>query len=210
MRGKCKTMTRQSRAFFTVIAMCAAISLPTAAYAFDWYGGASFGKNRYQVTGGDFFINQTFSGSVDGNDNAWKAFIGMQLFEKYVSAEFGYIDLGTTSAKGTVSGAPVTATSKTKAYTASLVGLIPMGGRFDMLVRLGMAAPKAHVATTNAGVGSSQNSSDIKIFGGLGAQFDITKKTSVRIEYERFNQGSVGPTYANVLSAGFTYLFYTE
>ena len=105
MRGKRKTMTRHIRAFIAVSAMFAVTFLPTAVYAFNWYGGASVGKNSYEVTGGDYFPFQTFSGGADGNDTAWKAFIGMQLFEKYVSAEFGYNYLGKASAKGTISGA---------------------------------------------------------------------------------------------------------
>jgi len=134
----------------------------------------------------------------------------MQLFEKYVSAEFGYNDLGNASAKGTISGAPVSASSETKAYSASLVGLIPLGSRFDMLIRLGFAAPKADISTTQAGVTTTQTTSDIKVFGGLGAQVDFSKKFSARLEYERYNQGSVGPAYANVLSVGFIYLFDTK
>jgi opacity protein-like surface antigen len=210
MRGKRKTMTRHIRAFIAVSAMFAAISLPTAVYAFDWYGGVSMGKNSYEVTGGDYFPFQTFSGSADGNDSSWKAFVGMQLFEKYVSAEFGYSYLGKASANGTISGATVSATSKTTAYTASLVGLIPMGTKFGALIRLGFAAPKADITTTNAGVSTTQHTSDLKVFGGLGAQFDFSKQLSARLEYERYNQGSLGPSYANVLSVGFTYLFSTK
>jgi opacity protein-like surface antigen len=210
MRGKFKTTTRQFRALLATFAMLATASMSTAVYAFDWYGGASLGNNRYEVTGGDYFPNQTFIGSADGNDGAWKVFLGMQLFEKYVSAEFGYNDLGSASANGTISGAPVSASSETKAWTAALVGLIPLGSKVDMLIRLGLAAPKVDITTTQAGIRSTETSSDIKIVGGLGAQLDFTKKFGARLEYERFNQGSIGPAYANVLSVGFTYLFYTE
>ena len=108
MRGKRKSMTRHIRAFIAVSAMFAATSLSTAAYAFDWYGGASVGNNRFEVSSGGFFANQTFTGVTDGNDGAWKAFVGMQLIEKYVSAEFGYSYLGKSSVKGTISGAAVT------------------------------------------------------------------------------------------------------
>jgi OmpA-OmpF porin, OOP family len=210
MRGKCKKMTRHFRALLAVVAMFATSSMSTAVYAFDWYGGASMGKNSYEVTGGDYFPFQTFSGGADGNDGAWKVFLGMQLFEKYVSAEFGYNYLGKASANGTISGAPVSASSKTTAYSASLVGLIPLGSKFDILMRLGFAAPKADISTTQAGVTKTQTTSDIKVFGGLGAQIDFSKNWSARLEYERFNQGSLGPPYANVLSVGFTYLFDTK
>jgi OOP family OmpA-OmpF porin len=167
-------------------------------------------KNSYEVTGGDFFPFQTFTGSADGNDGAWKAFVGMRLFEKYVSAEFGYNYLGKASVKGTVGGSAVTGNSETYAYTASLVGLIPVGSKFDMLIRMGFSGPKAQITTTTAGVTSTQYTSDIKFYGGLGAQFDFTDKFGARIEYERFNLGSLGPAYANVFTVGFTYLFYTE
>lgn len=210
MRGKCKTMTRHFGALFSAVATFTAAALPTAAYAFDWYGGASVGNNRYEVSGGDYFPNQTFVGSVDGNDGAWKAYIGMRLFEKYVCAEFGYVDFGTASAKGTVSGTPVTATSDTTAYTAALVGFIPVGKTFDAMIKLGFAAPYADITTTKAGVSTTEHNTDLKFYGGLGAQMNFTEKFAARLEYERFVQGSDGPPYANVLSVGFTYLFYTE
>ncbi len=210
MRGKRKTMTRHIRAFIAVSAMFAATSLSTAVYAFDWYGGASVGKNSYEVTSGDFFPNQPFSGVTDGNDGAWKAFVGMQLFEKYVSAEFGYSYLGKSSAEGTISGAAVTGNSETTAFTAALVGLIPMGTKFGALIKLGLDRPKSDITTTKAGVSSTQTTTNIQIFGGLGAQFDFSKTLSARLEYERYDLGSIGPKYANVLSVGFTYLFDTK
>jgi opacity protein-like surface antigen len=210
MRGKRKSMTRHIRAFIAVSAMFAATSLSTAAYAFDWYGGASVGKNSYEVSSGDFFANQPFSGVTDGNDGAWKAFVGMQLFEKYVSAEFGYSYLGKSSVKGTISGAAVTGTSETTAFTASLVGLIPMGTKFAALIRLGLDRAKSDITTTKAGVSDSETTTNLQVFGGLGAQFDFSKKLSARLEYERYDMGEIGPKYANVLSVGFTYLFYTK
>jgi opacity protein-like surface antigen len=211
MRGKRKTMTRHIRAIIAVSAMFAATSLPTAVYAFDWYGGASVGKNSYEVTGGDFFPFQGFSGSADGNDAAWKVFVGMQLFEKYISAEFGYSYLGKSSVNGTVSGGvPVTGTSETKTFTAALVGLIPMGTKFGALIKLGLDAPKSDITTTKAGVSSGEDTSNIQMFGGLGVQFDFSKKFSARLEYERYDLASIGPRYANVLGVGFTYLFDTK
>jgi opacity protein-like surface antigen len=210
MRGKRKTMTRHIRAFIAVSAMFAATSLSTAVYAFDWYGGASVGKNSYEVTPGDFFDTQQFSGVTDGNDGAWKAFVGMQLFEKYVSAEFGYSYLGKSSANGTISGAPASATSETAALTAALVGLIPMGTKFGALIRLGLDAAKSDITATKAGVSTREDTSNLQIFGGLGAQFDFSKTLSARLEYERYDLGSIGPKYANVLSVGFTYLFDTK
>ena len=210
MCGKRKTMTCRFRHVLGVVAVFAAASMSTAAHAFDWYGGASAGQNSFEVTGGDFFPFQTFSGTADGYDTAWKAFLGMRLFEKYVSAEFGYNYLGKSNVSGTVSGSPASGHSKTDAYTASLVGMIPIGSKFGMLIRMGFSAPEAQITTTKAGVTTTQYTSDLKFYGGLGAQFDFTDKFSARFEYERFNQGSLGPSYANVMSLGFTYLFYTD
>ena len=210
MRGKYKTMTRHFMAFSAAFALYAAIFLPTAAYAFDWYGGASAGSNRYEVSGGDYFPQETLTGTTDGVHGAWKAYIGMRLFDKYVSAEFGYMNFGSATVKGTISGAPVRANSKTETYTAALVGLIPIGTKFDALIELGLHAPQTKITTTTGGVSTVQNTSDMKLFGGLGAQFDFSDTISARLEYERFVMGSVGPSYANVLSVGFTYLFYTE
>lgn len=206
MYGQFNKMTRHLRVALAVVVTMGTLAIPTAGHAMDIYGGLSLGQARHEATGGDL-LGQGFSGAaVDGNDSGWKAFIALELWDKYVGAEFGYADLGKATAKSAAS----TATSEAQAYTASAVGLIPFGSQSGVMIRLGIAGTKAHVQTTGpigAGAVSSANVTDNKIFGGFGFQHYFTKTLGVRVEADRYNMGSIGSPYVNMISAGVVYQF---
>lgn len=206
MRGKFNISTRRFRALMTALVTAGAMVVPVTAQAIDWYGGLSVGQAGHEATGGDL-AGPGFSGSVDGNDGGWKVLLGMILWDKYVGAEFGYVDLGTASAKGTVSGSSVTAVTDAKAYTASVVGLIPLGDQLGLTIRLGLSNPIVDLTVTNAGVPTTSHSTDMKVFGGMGVHYDFSKSTGVRIEAERYNMGSIGSPYVNLLTVGLVYRF---
>ncbi len=206
MRGKCSVFARGFRALVVSFVSAGALTVPLIASATDWYGTFGVGQAGHEATGGDI-AGAGFSGGVDGNDSGWKAMLGMVLWDKYVGAEFGYVDLGKASAKGTISGSAVTATSEATAYTASVVGLIPFGDQLGLTIRLGVSNPKADVTVTRAGVTTTSHATDMKIFGGMGFQYDFSKSTGVRLEAERFNMGSIGSPYVNLLTVGLVYHF---
>jgi hypothetical protein len=206
MRGKFYISARRFRALMTAVVAAGVMTVPVAAHAWDWYSGFGVGQAGHEATGGDL-AGPGFSGSVDGNDSGWKAFLGLVLWDKYVGAEFGYVDLGTASAKGTISGSAVTAKTDATAYTASVLGLIPFTDRLGLTIRLGVSNPRVDVTVTNAGVTTTSHTTDMKIFGGMGLQYDFSKHTGVRIEAERYNMGSIGSPYVNLITAGFVYRF---
>ena len=206
MRGEFYISARRFRAFMTALVTAGVMAVPVAAQAIDWYGGLSVGQAGHETTGGDL-AGQGFLGSVDGNDSGWKVLLGMVLWDKYVGAEFGYVDLGTASAKGTVSGSTVTAKTDATAYTASIVGLIPFGDQLGLTIRLGVSNPTVDLTVTKAGVPTTSRSTDMKVFGGLGMHYDFSKSTGVRIEAERYNMGSIGSPYVNLVTVGLVYRF---
>ena len=209
MRGEFKTMTRHFRIIFSAMVTAGVMAIPLAAQAMDWYGGLSYGQARAETTGGDL-LGSGFTGSVSGNHSGGKAFLGMELWDKYVGAEFGYVELGKASANGTVGGSFSAATSQVNAYTAALVGYIPIGGPIGAIIRLGAAEERETITTSGAlggGAHPSSQNSDLKLFGGFGFQYDFSKTMAARVEVERFNQGSVGSPYINLISAGLIYRF---
>jgi hypothetical protein len=206
MRGKFYISARRFRALMTAVVAAGVMTVPVAAHAWDWYSGFGVGQAGHEATGGDL-AGPGFSGSVDGNDSGWKAFLGLVLWDKYVGAEFGYVDLGTASAKGTISGSAVTAKTDATAYTASVLGLIPFTDRLGLTIRLGVSNPRVDVTVTNAGVTTTSHTTDMKIFGGMGMQYDFSKHMGVRIDAERYNMGSIGSPYVNLITAGFVYRF---
>jgi hypothetical protein len=212
MYGQFNKTTRHLRVALAVVATMGTLAIPTAGHAMDIYGGLSLGQARHETTGGDL-LGGGFSGTVNGDHSGGKAFVGLELWDKYVGAEFGYADLGKASAKGTVTGggsAASSATSEAMAYTASLVGLIPFGSQFGATIRLGFAGEQISVNTTGPigpGAVNSAHGSDLKLFGGLGAQYYFSKTIGMRLEVDRYNMGSIGSPYINMISAGVVYQF---
>jgi len=198
-----KNMSRALILFSTLVTTL--LACPLTANAMDWYVGAGFGEARHEATGGDI-AGPGFLGTVDGNENTWKAFLGMELWDKYVGAEFGYVDLGTAVANGTIAGSPVRSRSQAEAYTAALVGQLPIGN-FGILVKLGVSGVKANLTPSGTGTLPSGHSSDIKIFGGTGLQYYVSKKSIIRFEADRYNMGSIGSPYINTLTVDYIYRF---
>ena len=206
MYSELKTTTCRLRLAFIAVVTTGLMAIPAMTHAMDWYGGLGYGQSGHEATGGDL-LGSGFSGSVDGNDSGWKALAGMALWDKYVAAEFGYVNLGKASAKGTKSGSAVTATSEGKGYTAAIAGLIPFGDRFGLVLKIGAIGAQVFVATTGATAPTSRHSSDLSPFAGIGVQYDFSKKMGVRFEAERYNMASLGSPYVNLLSAGLIYRF---
>jgi len=206
MYGQFNKTTRHLRTALAVVATMGALAIPAVGNAYDTYGGFSLGQARHEATGGDLLGQGFSSAAVDGDNTGWKAFVAMELWDKYVGAEFGYTDLGKATAKAGGS----TATSEAQAYTFSAVGLIPIGSKSGVMLRLGIAGTRTHVQTSGpigAGAVSSANVTDNKMFGGFGFQHYFTKTLGVRIETDRYNMGSIGSPYINMISAGVVYQF---
>ncbi|HYA39205.1 MAG TPA: outer membrane beta-barrel protein [Candidatus Methylomirabilis sp.] len=203
MNSKFKTITGYFRVVCVVVATMGMMTIPSVSHAVDWYGGLSVGEARHEATVGDLLGSSFTTGSVDGNDNGWKAFAGMALWDKYVGAEFGYVDLGEATAKsGTAS-----ATSRDKGYTAALAGLIPFTDRFGLLLKFGLIGSNVEVSKSVSGVSTTSHATDLNPFGGMGFQYDFSKNLGARVEVERYNAGSLGSPYINLISGGIVFRF---
>jgi len=200
MNSKFKTIIDYFRIVFIVTTMMA---IPSVSHAMEWYGGLSLGQARHEATVGDLLGTSFTTGSIDGNDGAYRLFAGMVLWDKYIGAEFGYVDLGEALARSGSSRASSTA----KGYTASIAGLIPFTDRLGMILRIGAAGKKVTLTTSGSGVPPSSHSTDLNVFGGFGFQYDFSKNLGARVEVERYNSGSLGSPYINMISGGIVYRF---
>ena len=154
-------------------------------------GGGQAEANELSFT--DFDDGSGISGSLDESDSGWKVFAGYKFFE-YFALELAYVDLGlvsfdaTSDASGSVYAAgPVTGFVSASGPSASAIGIIPLGDRFDFLVKAGFMAWKADVSVSNSAFGTANSEEDgTELAFGLGAQFRFTDRFSVRAEWERF------------------------
>jgi OOP family OmpA-OmpF porin len=142
----------------------------------------------------------TVGSKLDDSDKTWGVHFGYR-FNRYVAAEFGYVDLGRTDYTNevalTTSGGPFTFDADWRLLShgpfASVIGLYPIGDKFEVHVRGGLYFSDTRlrvraVDVTDPSVVASfeVKDSDKDFFGGIGATWNINPSYSLRVEYERY------------------------
>lgn len=130
------------------------------------------------------------SSTVDDSDTAFGAAVGYQVTE-YFAAELAYVDLGEISYRATIDGddsATLDASARGPAF--SLLGIVPIGERFAVYGRAGIALMdcEGEAALTIDGVTDSASDSTNRSNGlyGLGGEFNATDRFGVRLEWTRY------------------------
>jgi len=135
----------------TKLAIAVALTLACgAAWSADegFYVGASIGMSdvtaHYSAKESDSIDGTYYKDKVDfsGSDFAWNIYVGYD-FNKYLAAEFGYMDLGSPSDqvdKGSVEGGTYKQTAEVKlnGIDLAVVGKVPLGESWDVHARLGL------------------------------------------------------------------------
>jgi OmpA-OmpF porin, OOP family len=141
------------------------------AQAQEVYVGGSFGASSWSI------VNAP-GASVDGDDVGYKVVFGSQL-NPYLAVEIGWADLG----KAKLTGAGVSGDLTGKGGFIDLVGMLQTSKDWWLLGRIG--AFNGEVKGQVSGVGSdTDRGTNVKY--GLGAQFDISRTTMLRAEWERY------------------------
>jgi hypothetical protein len=137
---------------------------------------------------------------LDDGDKTWSVNIGYR-FNRWVAAEVGYIDLGKIDYTNTVqlvqAGTPFNFLSDVRILShgpfASVIGLFPLGDRFDAHLRGGLyfADTRERSRAVNAADPTDSLSVEAKdsgseFFGGIGGTWNINPSYSVRVEYQHF------------------------
>lgn len=188
----------------TAIAAPAAIAADMAAGDAGWYAGLSAGRADYKDgcdTSGTGFV-----GSCDDDDTGWKLYGGYQ-FTKNWGLEFGWVDFGEISAKGTILGIPATAKAEVDGWTLSGVGTLPFADNFSGFAKLGIIRAKVDMKGTIGGVSGSADDTSTEWAAGLGVKYDFTNNVSLRAEWERFNDLGDLESDIDLLSIGVVFKF---
>ena len=184
------------------VATASFIAIPSA-YAQQptsgWYLGGGIGKSNFELETADFDIAGTTQ-TRDESDTGWKLFAGYQ-FTQHFGAEVMYARLGEASAGYSV-GAAGSARVDYEASSWALAATARYPFRaFSLLGRLGAAKNEAELtvgsvggplgaALTAAGLGAGTSASKTRssLYWGLGAQFDVARNFSVRLDYDNFGK----------------------
>jgi OOP family OmpA-OmpF porin len=141
-----------------------------------------------------------FESSLDDSDIGWGVQVGYRI-NRYIGVEVGYIDLGEGlyEAVMTVSDGfeslpvEVSARVESSGPTAAVLGLIPVGERFDVHAKAGMYFSDNRFRTRVRDIEFAENfvhsevdGSDQDVFVGLGGAWRINDSYSLRFEFQRF------------------------
>jgi OOP family OmpA-OmpF porin len=176
--------------------LLAALAMAAAAPAFaqSWYAGVSAGATRSDVDAGRIngdLANLGFASpttSSDKSDSTWRIFAGCAPLP-WLGIEAYYADLGKARWDATVTpNGTLSARIKAKAYgIAATASLSPME-RLRLFAKAGVARTDADASFSSSGfVELAQSSTSKKQTSGvygIGAQYAITPRVSVRAEYD--------------------------
>jgi OOP family OmpA-OmpF porin len=168
-----------------------------------FYAGVHLGQAKAKSSCDDF------SGipgvSCDDKDTSWKILGGYQVNRNF-AAELAYSDFGEIKA----SGPGGTATAKSQAFELVGVGILPIADRFSLYGKLGIyhANVDVKVRTFTLNADASGDSTDLTY--GFGAGFDITRRVTLRAEYQKYNDvgdSDTGKDDIDVISVGVLFRF---
>lgn len=181
-----------------------------------WYavafGGQSKAKNVVSQSTLDNAVLDAFASigldvvdgdsSLDDTDTAFGATIGYKVTENF-AAELSYVDLGAIDyrASGTVTDgvtvfdAAIRAEATASGPVLSFLGILPIGERFAVYGRAGLALmdTEASVSVSADGTSASASESTQRSNGmyGIGGEFNVSERFGIRIEWNRYaNIGS--------------------
>lgn len=193
----------------TVLAAAALAALlaggQAAAQDSGWYIGGGPSATRATFERGDFTGLAAGAHSVDDSDGGLRVFGGVRVAPNW-ALEFGVAGLG--DYRHRFVGATGTAVYRydVSAATVALAAQLPLGGGVSLNGRLGAAftatrlrnpSTSGTIATTPPSCADSYfddcTSTNTNFLWGLGAQFDISPRFGIRVDYD--NYGTVGEEF---------------
>jgi OOP family OmpA-OmpF porin len=151
------------------------------AQAENTYLGVGITSSRYDVNINlGSFVNHKSSTSVSA-----KLFGGVEL-DKTWAVETGYADLGSINTDWTFSGRKGTAKLGVQSFYAAGKGSASINDQGSLYGKLGVA----HSKFKQSGFPSVGDETKTGLYGSVGAEFALSKQTSLSLEWERFGQSN--------------------
>jgi len=167
-----------------------------------FYVGAAAGQSDIDedVTGG-----LITSGTVDGKDNGFKIFGGLQFHPNW-AVEAAYVDLGTVNYSGRFSSLTVAnGTLDITGFNTAIVGSLLLGSSgVSLYGKAGFWAWEQEARDTTGGLPFAAMADGGDVFFGIGAAWQITPLVGVRAEFEQYTMNS---DKANLTTLGVLFRF---
>lgn len=181
-----------------VLMMMTGSFTPVAAQE-PFYGGIGVGAAKTGIGKRPLGITNATATSLsrDDNDIGGKLFFGYRL-DPYWAAEAGYVDLGKTSAKRTMSApgiGSISMNSSNNGWFVDLVGRMPIGNGFSLIGKVGQiySENRKQLSAGGAvslapGTASSYKEREFNWKYGAGAEYEISKTMAARGEVELYRK----------------------
>jgi len=182
--------------------MVAVFSAAAAAQDRPFYAGAHLGQSKAEST-----CNGVSGAGIscDDKSDALKVFGGYRFHPNF-AAELTFADLG--EAKATGPAGSITASSN--AFDLSVVGSYSPLNRLSVYGRLGAYRASTEVRINTVTVNRTDRETNTGLVYGLGVGYDITKRVTVRAEWQKYNEvggPATGEDDITVLSVGALFRF---
>lgn len=201
-----------------LLALCAGPLLAGAAHAQEgtWYAGISFGASTAEVSESIVAVSGATASILtrDERDPGVKVVLGY-AFNRHLAVEGGFAHLGEFSITRDVTApaGAVNASVRVKGFVIDLVGTLPLGARISALAKAGVLLSEVRTfravggtATLAPGLRSSGISDEFNFKLGAGLQYDLSPKSTLRVEWERFyhvgDPAASGELEINLISGG--------
>jgi opacity protein-like surface antigen len=179
---------------------------PALAQTSGWYIGGGVGTTKADFVRSDFTTTGLATGaySADDDDVAGRIFGGYRVASNW-AVEFGLATLGRYKHRYNNAGSVAVYDYDASALTVAAAAQFPVGGGVSLNGRLGIAftATELQLRRDNGTANppfcpdswwySDCSSQSTNLYWGLGAQFDVSPRWGIRLDYD--NYGEVGDEF---------------
>jgi OOP family OmpA-OmpF porin len=165
-----------------VLVMMSALAAP----AFADNSGSAYGALDYgTLTLSNSTIPNTNAAAFD-NPKALRFAAGYHFSPEF-AIEAGYAKIGNS----TIAYSNATTTLETSLTQISAVGTYAVNDSFDVFGKLGVALISMNLSGTGAAAKWGSNNSTSNLLLGIGVQYNISKQTGIRAQYENLGNTNV-------------------
>jgi len=201
------------------VLLCAALPAHAVDWS-DWYVLGAVSQSRAELDRPALDATLASNGASGlssgdtGTSNQWRVQLGY-TFSPYLSVEGGYIDLGKAEYDATFSGGRALVEWQSGGIDLAALGTLELDHGFAVLGKVGIISTRTTSSWSSVGLSGlpvgDVDKSQTRPFFGIGASYGVTPNSSVRLEYERFNDigdaGLTGNADINTFSLGASYQF---
>ena len=206
--------------------VCAGLGLAASAHAEGWYvvvfGGESSAQGLDQDQLDTALVDAGFdlqASALDDSDTGFGATLGYQVNENFAT-ELSYVDLGevtydANNAQASPGNESFALSSSAAGPVFSLLGILPVGERFQVYGRAGLALMdvEGEAAGTVGDVVTRDSASTTRsnFMFGAGGQFNIGDRFGVLLEWDRYvevgSEDITGEADIDLFALGLRYNF---